>query len=63
MKKYILKIDSLSDRVFLNLYTEDNKFISEWIYEDFQINGKWASDFKKVELNENELIKWGVDYE
>lgn len=63
MKKYILKIDSLNDRVFLNLYTEDNKFISEWIYEDFQINGKWASDFKKVELNENELIKWGVDYE
>lgn len=63
MKKYILKIDSLSDRVFLNLYNEDNKFIGEYIYEDFEINGKWASDFKEVELNEDELINWGVDYE
>ena len=64
MKKYILKIDSLSDRVFINVYDETlNKWFGEYIYEDFEINGKWASDFKEVELNEDELINWGVDYE
>ena len=63
MKKYKLIIDKLDDRVFLNLYNEDNKFIGEWIYEDFEINGKWASEFKKLELNEDELFKWGVDFE
>ena len=63
MKKYKLIIDKLDDRVFLNLYSEDNKFIGEWIYENFEINGKWASDFKKLELNEDELFKWGVDFE
>ena len=63
MKKYKLIIDKLDDRVFLNLYDQDGKFIGEWIYENFEINGKWASDFKKLELNEDELFKWGVDFE
>lgn len=63
MKKYKLVINKLDDRVFLNLYNEDNKFLGEWIYENFEINGKWASDFKKVELNESELINWGVEYD
>lgn len=64
MKKYKLIIDSLNDRVFINLYDDTlNKWYGEWIYENFEINGKWASDFKKVELNESELINWGVDFE
>ena len=63
MKKYKLIIDKLDDSVFLNLYNEDNKFLGEWIYQNFEINGKWASDFKKVELNEDELINWGIDFE
>ena len=63
MKKYKLIIDKLHDTIFLNLYNEDNKFLGEWICENFEINGKWASDFKEVELNEDELIDWGVDFE
>ena len=63
MNKYKLFIYKFDDEVSLYLYDQDGKFIDEYVYEDFEINGKWASDFEEVELNGNELIDWGIDYE
>ena len=62
MKKYKLVIYKWDDEVLLYLY-EGNEFICEYTFEDFEINGKWASDFEEVELNGDELIDWGIGYE
>ena len=63
MNKYKLVIEKIKDVVLLFLYDEDGEFIGDYDFEDFKINGKWASEFKEVELNGNELINWGIGYD